>query len=109
MRLVVHVIGSGDSVLLSEQVAHYRRRDREPEFYLRTDQVLTAAGLPLDFEVDIGPKGQGLHVRSCGAVLLSIFGFDIYHIVELRLPTDETIEIALQAEYEYDHPSKRGN
>jgi hypothetical protein len=95
MRLFAYIRDSNSTELIDERVRQIHRRDREEQFFLRSESVYTPAGLPVSFEVDLGPKGQGLKVRSVEALLLWVYDFRVHSIVQLRLPTDELIEITL--------------
>ena len=95
MQLIADVMDAAGTELVDAVVAKAHRRDGLPEYYLLTESVYTPGGLPVRFEVDIGVKGRGLSVWSVDAVLLSVSGFNVYHEVRIRLPTDEVVRIAL--------------
>jgi hypothetical protein len=69
---------------------------RTPEMYhLQTETKTTPLGMPVRFEIDIGPKGQGLKVFSADATLLWVFGFGTGSVVRLWLSTDELLDITI--------------
>jgi hypothetical protein len=95
MRLISDLMDSVGTVLADSAVPQIHRRDGLRQLYLMTDPLYTPLGFPITFEVDIGPKGRGLTVQSVDAVMLTVSGFDAYHEVRLRLPTEEIVRITL--------------
>ena len=95
MRLTVTLRDKSDRELLNERVQRRGPHDEWEQITFRSETIYTPMGIPLSFEIDIGPKGQGLTVRSIDATMLWIFGFNVYSMARLRLPTDEMIEIQL--------------
>ena len=67
MRLLAYIRDSASTELVNDAIPQIRRRDREPQFFFRSESIYTPLGLPISIEIDVGGKGQGLTVRSVNA------------------------------------------